>query len=858
MKLPKDNIRQGLFVSLFLVAAFSSCTKDASRDVGKPANSIGFAVSADNSQPIVRQMCNEENDTYASTLLLEGGDKPMYLHVTSEEGIAASDATVSRATPVPEATIVDAGILAFNFNGDWHESLCPSFMYNVRIAKASGWTTDYHYPNNGSKVRFYAYSPYGCKGATISGKTDAGEPVIRYAVPASAVEQSDLLVAQSNDVVCSAENKKVNLDFRHALTAVRFVTGHDIAPCKIKSITLKNVFTQGSCTIGSAPVWNNQGSAGDFTIAINKDFDGSADIDISLTEQTMMMIPQALPDGAYVEVVLNDGDEHTLTSSLAGSVWKAGNTVTYHISSSSISGDSYLSVVQPSLFDYSGGKGAFKVSSYRLRADGKKMAVAWRVKEYSEDGGNSWSTDCPAWLTMGVTSGTGGSAGERVDISVQAQTQQDYIDMCKYYDFALKHATLVSSYDLSTNGGTAPMNTANCYIVNAAGTYSLPLVYGNAIKDGKTNESSYCTGKSGSTIMKHFINHLGNIITDPYIYNNIDCEPYSAVLLWQDVKNLVTNVALSADKHSLTFEVPRANISQGNAVVAICNKAGDAIWSWHIWVTAYRLGENLKTVTYGGATFNFMPINLGWCFTYGITYCYPSRTLLVKLAQVNGKKCERVVTVYQSDAYFSEEEAWGNNTFYQWGRKDPFIPAIVADNKDKTIYDAKGNIATRQPGVEWKPNEYIKMGIANPSVFCTANSSSFDVETYCNLWNLGQDYNFGEADSIIKTIYDPCPVGFAIPMDGSLKWILNEDCVKAKLVNGTTFFCDAGRNRIIFFPISGYRHFETGAFINYIGLYWTSTSKYTRKSGCYHVNDVLSYSEDQGHALSVRPIQQQQ
>ena len=124
-------------------------------------------------------------------------------------------------------------------------------------------------------------------------------------------------------------------------------------------------------------------------------------------------------------------------------------------------------------------------------------------------------------------------------------------------------ASVSGTYDLSTSGGTTAMRTANCYVINAPGQYSLPLVYGNAIKDGGTNASAYTSQSSGTYVLKTFVNHLDAAITDPYIYNNAGCTPLDAVLVWQDEENLVTNVRLSSDKHSLTFDVPQATIKQG-------------------------------------------------------------------------------------------------------------------------------------------------------------------------------------------------------------------------------------------------------------------------------------------------------
>ena len=105
------------------------------------------------------------------------------------------------------------------------------------------------------------------------------------------------------------------------------------------------------------------------------------------------------------------------------------------------------------------------------------------------------------------------------------------------------------------------MRTANCYIMNAPGTYRLPLVYGNAIDKVKVpgtgnNTSAYTSSAPASyNILSTFINHRGVGITNPYIYNNANCTPAKCTLIWQDAQNLVTGVALSADRHFLQFTV---------------------------------------------------------------------------------------------------------------------------------------------------------------------------------------------------------------------------------------------------------------------------------------------------------------
>ena len=158
----------------------------------------------------------------------------------------------------------------------------------------------------------------------------------------------------------------------------------------------------------------------------------------------------------------------------------------------------------------------------------------------------------------------------------------------------LKAKASVNNVDLSMvdNAGNARASrtTANCYLVHAPGTYKIPLVYGNAIKNGSTNRNAYYTTQT-SNVLQNFVNHsdegiyTGNDTTDPWIKNH-SITVAGAKLIWQDVQGMISSVGVSGD--FLTFSVNPNNIAPGNAVIAATtgeNGTGDIVWSWHIWVT---------------------------------------------------------------------------------------------------------------------------------------------------------------------------------------------------------------------------------------------------------------------------------
>ena len=347
------------------------------------------------------------------------------------------------------------------------------------------------------------------------------------------------------------------------------------------------------------------------------------------------------------------------------------------------------------------------------------------------------------------------------------------------HDEALQAAHPVSGvYDLSTKGGTAAMQTANCYIINAPGSYSLPLVYGNAIDyvknpaDGN-NTSAYQSEVSSDLVMKTFLNHLDAPITDPYIYNNDGCTPKSAVLVWQDATNLVSNVALGADGRTLTFDVSQATIKQGNAVVAVRDANGTIMWSWHIWVTDYVPGLSAdiadpmrdKVMTnYNGKQYTVMPLFIGWCAPE--TELYPSRSMKVRFIQ-KGTGAIEIFTLTQKEGRVEKD---GNCTTFQFGRKDPMLPGIYNSGtlSDKTCYYTDANYAfgLNQGAVSFGT------AIQRPNIMMVGENIWYDARASIpgslsvsirNLWNTNSISQTASDDPVVKTIYDPSPAGYCLP-----------------------------------------------------------------------------------------------
>ena len=494
---------------------------------------------------------------------------------------------------------------------------------------------------------------------------------------------------------------------------------------------------------------------------------------------------------------------------------------------------------------YAGGDFASQIVCRATMPDGTTEPLEWTAETVDAGGA---SAPVPDWLTI-QTSGT-----ENLSGSVAAQENS----------LRMQTAAAVVNYDLSTKGSTDNMNTANCYIVHAPGTYSLPLVYGNAIKDGATNAAAYTSTASGTEILTPFINHTGAGITDPYIANN-GITLTDAKLLWQDVNGMIEESSVQLSGNRLSFRVTD-KIDYGNAVLAVF-AGNDIAWSWHIWATDYNpwAADGTKTVqnrTAPNTTFDFMTQSLGWCPEKE----YAAREARIKVTQ-SETGATRIITVNQPAT-----RQIANSTCYQWGRKDPF-PGGLTGPVNKPTYGPNAWSSTSGAPGQTISETSIQMYIKNPYAFCTIYGMDGQ---YRNLWSANNNVTGINTNPVVKTVYDPSLAGFCLPSSGAFTGFtttgnttstVTEFNVSGAWASGWNFYCNTnGTGETIFFPVSSPRYYTHGApFIVGSGYYCWSAGSGTDNNngtGC-SLSFQRSRVDPQGTAFhrnygfSVRPVKEQ-
>ena len=860
------------FVFVAGIFCLSSCEDDLERD--KTSTSISFTPEIQAGWgPLARSMTGTDMPR-RSVSPLQGGRTPLYLHTLYTDSIAVSSfskgedaaARMTRAARVSAENMYDHfGVSAYAYTGDWDESrTTPSYFHNATATRSgSDYTLSsaYYWPGASYKMRFFAYAPKENARYVFSGQGQAGSPRISVTVPEEVGQQEDLLVARSAELNGNS-NTAVALTFNHALTAVRFVCGNDMRGGTVKQVRLKNVYSKGIYNMGTQ-TWSGLDTPATFSQTLDKVTTGTADEALTSEAQTFMMLPQRLPEDAQIEVLFTDDThtDHTLTADIKGSEWPMGKTVTYKISSSSLNWTYTLDVTALADFTYTGGTQQYRVTSYRQNAQGEKEAAEWTT-QYAEDG-TTWTDTKPVWLTAFTASGTGGDSAQPCDATVEAQTGISN----DLHTAALKAATAKGSettpYDLSSStGGSSVENTANCYVVSAPGYYSLPLVYGNAIKNAATNASAYTSTATGNNILNPFINHAGNGITDPYISGN-GCTPAKAELVWQDAMNLVTDIKYNAGYNggNISFKVDRSSIRQGNAVIAIKDASDAILWSWHVWVTDEDINNVIEITNHQNVKYNFMPVNLGQCD--GNTITYEERSCKVKFTAGDQSK---EITIKQLARVIATQD---NNPYYEWGRKDPFYPSNGMDNTTKIWYDKEGMPSTvkTMKGSFSTGNDCIKNCILNPNLM---HNKNFGDNTYYNLWSADNKTTSANDNLVIKTISDPCPVGFKLPASNAFTGFTTtgESASSSTQVNGTWsslekgwyFYTNSEKTQHIFFTALGRRSY-TSMLVGGTGrqcLFWSAHSVAKNKNYYLFANSTSvqpTYTADRGFGHALRPCQ---
>lgn len=324
--------------------------------------------------------------------------KPLYLHPVVQDGIhiwSKQGTPITRSgAPIEdveqEMVVQTRGSKKDNLNAYsnfgvtalyQNEDAYVSLFDNATATNSTGkyWNIPNASNNNtwpiDSKVSFHAYAPHSSESnKMLSSKPDLTnvQTNIHYEAKVSSVDienQPDLIVAtNAAQRSKTAANTPVALQFSHALTAVSFAMSSDLADvigsgAQLTSVSLQNIPNEGDCQLiaqddkhsSSSAIWkldydNDKNKKGTYTFDLStKNIIVGSDLALTDDKQTLMMIPQTLPDGAKLEFTfMQNGQRQVLTVNLNGEVWEAGKSVIYKLSAKAINTLDATDVTYPS------------------------------------------------------------------------------------------------------------------------------------------------------------------------------------------------------------------------------------------------------------------------------------------------------------------------------------------------------------------------------------------------------------------------------------------------------------------------------------------------------------------------------
>lgn len=370
-------------LALSVLASFTSCSESESlQQANLSKDKITFHATLDNSW---KPMSPASSSRAAIAAATEKGPivvptpfgKPLYLHSVVQETADLQQAAAITRGAMQDGTTLDNtyynnsfGVTAIYKDNGTNTALFTNQkasknnekIWEIEDKTNSRWPFD-------ALVSFHAYAPFNDATDGMWSVTADAENVktkISYTAKADAItSQPDLIVATNAESRSyTSEDKAVELNFSHALTAVNFAISQDLTEIfhtgatdgsKLKSITLSGIPNEGTCELTAkegSPMtalqnWTfatdaNGKKIGSYTFNLenkNITIGESYALTSNKDKNILMMIPQDLQGTdaklTFVLDIKGKGDQ-TFTFNLSNQTWLPGTSVTYKLSASAV------------------------------------------------------------------------------------------------------------------------------------------------------------------------------------------------------------------------------------------------------------------------------------------------------------------------------------------------------------------------------------------------------------------------------------------------------------------------------------------------------------------------------------------
>ena len=442
-------------------------------------------------------------------------------------------------------------------------------------------------------------------------------------------------------------------------------------------------------------------------------------------------------------------------------------------------------------------------------------------------------------------------------------------------------------YRIEDMGEVKFATDANCYMLHPPEVSGQSRIYAIPVRRAAVfwndpTDSAHPGGVYGGSTLDGYTNCVldgSSSWTAEVLWSDFQLDPSQFLQVSSGTGFDPTNPAHTAPY----FKVKVDSGMKGNVVVAMKLNNSNILWSWHLWITEYDpdkyvVSENNK-------------------YIYGVQ---------------NGEIHRYNTSVWNAGGIYASGFAMDRNLgaltvtpgsplsfglFYQFGRKDPFVNNSQGhQNKfylngigNEVVAIGTGDSSTRRvtlSGTGTAGNKNVRYSVANPMIFIyNEDGNNWTVtsddlgdrggtgENKGCLWN---DPKFQEhaGDQITlephKSIYDPCPPGWKVPIYGSYE-NFNADSRWGWGVQGLIYYPrnleNAETTGSIFFPAGGYRSNNQNSSYTYggiyssgtLGFYWTATPNTSSSANILYLGQgsvIPWYSNDRAFGCSVRCVRE--
>lgn len=446
---------------------------------------------------------------------------------------------------------------------------------------------------------------------------------------------------------------------------------------------------------------------------------------------------------------------------------------------------------------------------------------------------------------------------------------------------------------------------ANCYMLHPPVVDGLSRIYAIPVRRAAVfwNEEGVYSGVYGASTLAGYSSYKWDGSTNwtaEVLWSDFDLSPYTGDNAFL-VSSYSTGTGFDPKNTSPTnkpyFKVRVSAGMNGNVVVGV-KVNGVIMWSWHLWITDY---DPDKTV-----------VPVAGKYIYGVENGEIHR---YNNDLFNSTEADEDVISYKN-GFFMDRNLGAIGTtvnsyrsyglYYQWGRKDPFAWGTTSGTNNKFYLGGteSANILINsandpsQRAARYNHEDLpadqknIRYTVSNPMVFIhtsspNMNSGNWTViaddlsdggnNTY--VWNDRKfwEHYYGNQEILEakKSIYDPCPPGWKIPVRNFWSGFTLKNAGNEEAGTFTTVWADGGRyyypegyvarnsTGAIYLPATGFRMYHNGGTVaeGRLAMYWASDFVYVYSPpNLYfretHINSNYDYNLIRSSGITVRCVRE--